>query len=381
MTTDPRHHEPLDADERDLAARLGRIGPFDGPSPALDAKILAAAHAASVTKLRSSRRRWLAWVGVPPALITGVGVAAAAVLALGLVWQMRPRQTLLSASESAAADEEVFVMAPPMTATRPPVVNPPPFPQAIPQAIPTAPREPAEAREQVARAADAVAMAAPAAAPPAAPSPPVAEPAPSPAVRQEAMKSVAAAEADDVGTLDRCAGAGARANAATAGYTAPVDERAAGVSVAAQERAEDKAAQPSAMADAAGAIAASTTRRDRAAAPAAAPAPGSPQGFVRNAPAPPLAKAKQEECGPQLASADSTELDRVVVTGSRISFADIPARQDAKLGRDAWLQRIHERREAGDLRGAKESLRLFRRQYPHVRIPSNLMDLQAAPRQ
>ena len=72
MTTAHDHHEPLDdeqlsPEERDLAARLGRIDPFDVPSPALDAKILAAAHAAAVTRTPSRRR--LAWLGVPPALV------------------------------------------------------------------------------------------------------------------------------------------------------------------------------------------------------------------------------------------------------------------------------------------------------------------------
>src|SRR5688572_4706600 len=102
---DPR--EPLDDDERALAGRLSRLGP-DGPSAALDAKILAAARAAAAPRPARTKRHWLAWASIPPAAITGVGVAAACVLALGVVWQMRPRVAMLPAAEES---EEVFVMA------------------------------------------------------------------------------------------------------------------------------------------------------------------------------------------------------------------------------------------------------------------------------
>src|SRR5688572_17924792 len=119
---DPR--DPLDADERELAGRLSRLGPLDGPSPALDAKILAAAHAAAAPRRTPGRRGWLAWVGVPPAAITGMGVAAACVLALGVVWQMRPRVAMVPAADESS--EEVFIAAEP-AGTRAQVVNPPPF--------------------------------------------------------------------------------------------------------------------------------------------------------------------------------------------------------------------------------------------------------------
>jgi hypothetical protein len=65
----PRH-DPLTPEERALAERLARIGPHDDPPPSLDAKILAAAHAAVAP---SRRRRWLALTSVPASLITGRG--------------------------------------------------------------------------------------------------------------------------------------------------------------------------------------------------------------------------------------------------------------------------------------------------------------------
>jgi hypothetical protein len=70
---------PLDPEERALAQRLARLGPRGEPSPTLDARVLAAAHAAAAPP-RAPRARW------PLRL----GVAASVALALGLAWQLRP---------------------------------------------------------------------------------------------------------------------------------------------------------------------------------------------------------------------------------------------------------------------------------------------------
>ncbi|MGJ4731220.1 hypothetical protein ACQYWP_18300, partial [Luteimonas sp. SDU101] len=60
-----RHErEPLSPEERDLAQRLSRLDAAAAPPSALDARILAAAHAASAstppvqTMPRRARRRW-----------------------------------------------------------------------------------------------------------------------------------------------------------------------------------------------------------------------------------------------------------------------------------------------------------------------------------
>lgn len=90
--------EPLDADERALAARLAR-DPVASPPPALDAAIVAAsrADAAQTDAVQATvpaaapdrdppaqrprpRRRWP----------FGVGVAAALLVAVGVSWQLRP---------------------------------------------------------------------------------------------------------------------------------------------------------------------------------------------------------------------------------------------------------------------------------------------------
>ena len=79
MTHRPR--EPLDADERALAARLPRLQGRDEPDAALDARILAAAHAALSPAILAKRRR--GWI-VP------LTAAASVSLAVGLAWQLQP---------------------------------------------------------------------------------------------------------------------------------------------------------------------------------------------------------------------------------------------------------------------------------------------------
>ncbi|MGJ7904823.1 hypothetical protein ACSAMQ_20510, partial [Lysobacter sp. 1R34A] len=87
-------HDPLSPEERELAERLLRLGPHDGPSPALDARILAAAHAAVAPPRRREKTRWPAWIGV----------AASLTLAIGVAWQLRPiDKALESVGEDQAA--------------------------------------------------------------------------------------------------------------------------------------------------------------------------------------------------------------------------------------------------------------------------------------
>jgi len=76
MSTEPSSLTP---DERALAENLARIGPRAEPSPALDARVLAAARDAVAVPQRR-QRRW-------PAVL---GLAASLVLAVGLAWRLRP---------------------------------------------------------------------------------------------------------------------------------------------------------------------------------------------------------------------------------------------------------------------------------------------------
>jgi hypothetical protein len=341
MTTGPDNREQpdiakLDADERDLAARLARVGPFDGPPPSLDAKILAAAHAAAATRKSNRRGHWLAWIGVPPAMVTGVGVAAAAVLALGLVWQLRPRTTLLPAGDESAAgsSEEVFIAAEPAAATRAPVVNPPPFP-----------------------------------APPAAPAAAAAKPAP----------ALARAQAEKAATPPDAALA-ADAAAEAPPMAAPVVEESAAVDAPVASNAASS--QQGFAAEPPPAPAATARKHATYTSAARATAERRESAAVAATPAPRAQAAAAEQ--------DSTTLDRIEVTGTRLKRGDtenyealskVSVNEDVRLESGEWLERIRARRDEGDLDGARASLRLFRRDHPRVRIPDDLRVLLADPKQ
>ncbi|GAB2611687.1 hypothetical protein [Novilysobacter erysipheiresistens] len=166
--------DPLSPEERELAARLARIGPHGEPSPALDARILGAAQTAAARKPdRSRQRRWPAWAGI----------AATLALALGAVWQLRPVQEvsveleetpvqLLIRKPAEPTPEPMRPIAPPKAT----VVPPPPaqvratkVPSPLPRTAPQAPEPPVVFDEPSPM--DVMP-------PPAAPAPPPSQPAP-----------------------------------------------------------------------------------------------------------------------------------------------------------------------------------------------------------
>lgn len=336
MTIAPDHHEPFNAEpfsdeERELAARLGRIGPVEGPSPALDARILAAAHAASVPRRPASRRRF-AWLGVPPALVTGVGVAAAAVLALGMVWQLRPQYGRVSAQAEADVGEEVILIAPPSDASAPQaadaaalperVASPKPATRTHPQASPPAPLA-ASVPETASQAAASAAA-----------------PAPEATATDEAG-SIAPSAAPEM--YRREADESANQRTVDDGFVAtPPDSthRNATYTTAARAAAE---------------------RRERSA-------------------------AQKASAGAAAATASEDEgatLDRIEVTGSRIGadldvdWSQVPVNDDTHLPSIEWLERIRARRDAGDADSARASLKQFQREYPRIRLPEDLRALLA----
>jgi resuscitation-promoting factor RpfA len=83
--------------EREFAQRLARLGPQREPSPALDARVLAAAHAA--VQPRAKRRTPATWPTV-------FGLAASVVFALGLAWKLRPEPAEVASSQAASTAEE-----------------------------------------------------------------------------------------------------------------------------------------------------------------------------------------------------------------------------------------------------------------------------------
>lgn len=105
MTMRPPPKEPiddarLDGDERELA-RIVHALPSGEPSPALDARILKAAVDA-VAPSAKNRLTWLTSAGSA----WGIGSAAAAVLAIGISWQvLRPMPRSLPAQAPSPVDE------------------------------------------------------------------------------------------------------------------------------------------------------------------------------------------------------------------------------------------------------------------------------------
>jgi len=61
-------------------------------------------------------------------------------------------------------------------------------------------------------------------------------------------------------------------------------------------------------------------------------------------------------------------------------MADVEIADDARLPIADWFDRIRQRRDAGDLDGARGSLSRFRAQHPRVALPEDLRALDVAPR-
>lgn len=336
MTTAPDHHEPLDPEERDLAGRLVRVGPFEGPSPALDARILAAAHAAAAARTPRPQRR-LAWLGLPPALVTGVGVAAAAVLALGLVWQLRPQYGGVITRQEAEPGDEMIIMVDPPAADTPSAGRTAPEATAATDSVP---RKQGTAPADTAAAKPAAKMQAPTPA-----SAPASTPAPAPPPVAIAEAGTPAADAGPEET--RVAEAAAEDAASVSGFVGEPPATGSSPSTRKSHATYTTAAR------------AAAERRERAAAnvaPAAAPQAASP--------------------------AESTVLDRIEVTGSRvkadIDWSQVPVGDDTGLAPAEWLERIRARRDAGDTEHARASLKLFKREHPRVRVPDDLRALLTA---
>lgn len=322
--------EPLTPEERALARLLGRTAP-SAPSAALDEAVLAAARAAvqpqpvvgavpatdapATTPPRRQRRR----ARLPAVL----GLAASVVFAVGIAWQLKPEPPQPPAQAEMAA---VAVDAPPAGAAASPA-----------SAVSATAGNDAEMAS--AEAADRVA--APVAAPQAAAQKSVARPAPriadaprqpSPAVPAPVIVTPPAPPAPP-------------APAAAPMRSAPVP----------QALATDSAAPPLEVVTPTGAsVLPSAQAKNRPSAPVAAESArsvsGAP-GVMRRVPAASVA-------GSLSASAVQTAVDA-----------------DAALPRRQWLQRIRERRDAGDRDTARASLERYLQHYPETRVPRDLRQL------
>jgi len=334
--------EPLSPEERALADRLGRLGPHDGPSPALDAKILAGAHAA-VAPPQRRRRHWLGLSAIPGGLITGTGMAAALVLVIGTVWQLRPSdpapRPILDEGEMAPVEAQIIarpreVIAPPP----PPVEAPSPAQAAPPSANRSAP-------VMQRKAAPAVVAAAPA-------PEPLAEVAPA---------RVATVGPDEALHYDT----NARKASAVQDYS--------------DQRGVMPAAPPAMPAPASAAPAAVDAQAEAARKEAFGLMRAREQQSIDEER---MAAARKQAAAKAEASAQPT-LDRIEVKGSRVratetsdvELIETPVEDDARLDRNAWIERIRARRDAGDVDRARESLALFRKAHPRVSLPQDLRAL------
>uniref|UniRef100_UPI00249A1F84 hypothetical protein n=1 Tax=Stenotrophomonas sp. PS02289 TaxID=2991422 RepID=UPI00249A1F84 len=218
----------------------------------------------------------------------------------------------------------------PSSATAPPAVEVAETPASAAPVPPPGMPEPAPREEAAAAPAQAEIETAPAPAPLKRLAPPVAPPAPEPAP--------AAAATDAVQAPPPMPASPAPAPAAPA--AAPVAEERAAldaivVTGSSVERSREKVVQ-----------------RNQRAAPAAST-------YSNAAPAPAAALASSADIG--------TQLDPAAMATAVEADALLPRRQ--------WIQRIRERRDAGDVDTARASLERYLQHYPEVRVPRDLRAL------
>ena len=304
--------DPPDPHERELA-RILRALPGGEPPPALDARILRAAHDALAQP--ASRKRAL-WAGGSSGALWGIGSAAAAILAVGIGWKLTvppdsalPVPRAVPVSADSAEDQEATA------------VEFRPLPERRQDAAAAPPPPPAELKQEAPRRR--VALPPP---PPAAPPAPTA-PEPFPQAeefRYSAPAAAAPAESDSAELNAYAPAPGAAAEAAAAGR----DARSAY-----SERQRDEA----------------LGRVSSDAAKAAAPSAG-------------LVGERELAAQASVADEDAGSLRKRVEA-------------DGTLSATAWLDRIRARAQAGDTAGARASLRLFVERHPGRAIPTDLRPL------
>ena len=306
-----RDHDPLTPEERALADAMARAaGPRRGPSPQVDAAILSSARAALAREAASPvRRRRRRW---PAAL----GVAASLVFAVGIAWQLRP-----------VPDQEL----PAVTEGPPPAA-----PVAADRAAP------AEAQRYQSPAD----VPAPETAPP--PGPPI--PAPEPAQAKPTASPTRQASPQPR-ELARPQPEAAREAMAAPPPPAPPAPPAPAAAAAAETQAS--------TAESAAETAIGRSRVTQK----AATRPVRTLGMPTTVATPVLDAASDEE---------ATDDDGGIVF-DRHALHDVPpATVDSPGIHRAWLDRIRELREAGELEAARESLREYRRRYPDQPLPDDL---------
>lgn len=345
-------NEPLSNEERDLARQLHRVGPQGGPSPELDARILAAARAAVAMPVpRPTRPRW------PVAF----GVAASMVVAVGIAWQMRPLDEVPMVTSEAPTAASITTQA---------AVSPDAEAEAAPTPLPAAPlaeiEAPPAAREEAGRAA--------------------VDDRPS-ASRSQQDRDAAARSTPRQSESDE-----------RKSSTAPEAPRG-GQSLSSGDSfvppsppappAPMRAPEPAASEVVGKASSfvidpeSDTDRQSRAFLPDR-PLDVAPADTRRSDPRQPhpriLAPRTVVDSSAADAGADTNEaLDRVEVSGSRVRRTDlqVPVAEDALLDQKAWIERIRTRQGIGDDAAARRSLELFVQAHSRASVPADLIHLLA----
>jgi hypothetical protein len=351
----------MTAEERDLAQRLSRLGGQREPGPALDARILAAAHEAlqaSASAPRGRHRRW------PVAL----GVAASLALAVGIAWRLRPLPDAGVEYSEAPAAARVVQSAPMPEAPAKPVrdaVAPPKVEDeddarqatAAVAAEPVKSIAPVERKARAARAADVDRESAPEfVATPEAPAVVFDTPSPvdTPATatpRQQAVvlppppPAPPPPQADEPALLALpapAAPAATRSSAPPSAAPRPANAAAAAGAAASGQRDEQRAA-----------------RRQRS------------SGYT----------SASDDAAAEAEAASA--LDRIEATGSRSKRVDDqpfdeqpPVSADSPEVQQAWLQRIRELVARGKFDEARASLDEYRNRYPGQALPNDLRALE-----
>lgn len=340
-----RQQEPLTPEERELAAQLSRLGPHGEPSPALDSRIMAAAHADLVkTDTAKPKPRW------PVAL----SLAASVLLAVGVAWQLRPLQETPTASEApsaAAVPESASTVQAPMETQGGAEAKQPAADAAAPQVSPTQALPAAPEPRNVARTPlrEAQKPAPPNTASPAVVSGRTAAKATAPPVTQaptprstDLYSPPPPAPPAPARSAEPTAAAAAPAMSATSGA-----ERAERSAVLAEQAAQAKRA------------------RDEAT---------SSRLILRES----EQRRRQESMSVSAATAaaqDSVAEESGARATLRRTDLQLPVAEDAKLAPAEWLDRIRLRRDLGDSGNASASLRMFVDAHPFQRVPEDLRPL------
>jgi len=302
--------DPLDANERALAELLARDA-LPGPSPQLDARILAAARSATTASpSRRPRPRWIA----------GMGIAATLVLAIGIAWRLRPLPPQpRAASEAPAAAVRVIEPTAQSAASTPSMAD-----------------DTASAQMQ--------------------PQPPAELPKPTPAERESAPEVQARKSTppespvvfDEPAPMDQAA----PETFAVPPPPAPVASAAA----AAAGNAYPPAPAPVDTLEAA-------RREKQAVTLDRIETTGS---RIRDT------ESREAKSLDAAAAADAAAVDGIP---RAVLDEEPPATADSPQVRDAWLQRIRELLSAGETDAARNSLAEFRRRYPNYALPEDLKPL------